>query len=93
MKRFLGLSEEEIKENQKLWHEERVEPEEGDSSGSTGGDLRSVGISTGDINSDLETSETVGDGSIEGDMGDMGDMGGGQPLAPGGAAPAPTPPV
>jgi hypothetical protein len=92
MKRFLGLSEEEIKENQKLWHEERIEPEEGDSGSSSGGDLRSIGISTGDINNDLETSETVGDGSTEGGMGGMDDMGGGMPPA-GDMGAAPPPPA
>jgi hypothetical protein len=56
MKRFLGLSQEEIKENEKLWHEERVEPEDDTAKGS---DLRSVGIKTSDIESDLESAETL----------------------------------
>lgn len=56
MKRFLGLSDEEIAENQKLWHEERSEPEDQTPKGS---DLRSVGISTGDIEGDLESADTV----------------------------------
>jgi len=56
MERFLGLSQEEIKENQKLWREERLEPEDTEAKGT---DLRSVGISTGDIDSDLETGEEL----------------------------------
>lgn len=53
MKRFLGLSQEEIKENEKLWAEERVEPEEE----AAGADLRSVGVSSADVEGDLETAE------------------------------------
>lgn len=56
MKRFLGLSQEEIAENQKLWHEERSEPEE---EGAKGSDLRSIGLSTGDIDADLEAGENM----------------------------------
>jgi hypothetical protein len=58
MERFLGLSQEEIKENQKLWHEERVEPD-ADESAAKGSDLRSIGISTSDIEGDLETAENM----------------------------------
>ena len=58
MERFLGLSQEEIKQNQKLWKEEKSEPEESEAKGT---DLRSVGISTGDIDSDLETAENLED--------------------------------
>jgi len=49
MERFLGLS-------QKLWKEEKSEPEDQEAKGS---DLRSVGISTGDIDSDLETADNI----------------------------------
>jgi hypothetical protein len=65
MDRFLGLSEEEIKKNQKLWEEERDEPEE---DGAKGSDLRSIGISTSDIEGDLETGENMGSENPEGDM-------------------------
>ena len=64
MERFLGLSQEEIKENQKLWREEKSEPEAQDPSGA---DLRSVGISTGDIDSDLEVSDQLQDTDDLGD--------------------------
>lgn len=78
MKRFLGLSEEEIKENQKLWHEEKTQPEE---DGAKGSDLRSIGISTGDIESDLETAEGMAEQPPEEGMMS-------EPIAPVGAAPA-----
>jgi hypothetical protein len=65
MERFLGLSQEEIKENQKLWHEERSEPEE---EGAKGSDLRSIGLSTSDIEGDLETAENMPDENAEGDL-------------------------
>jgi hypothetical protein len=58
MERFLGLSQEEIKENQKLYHEERTEPDADDNK-PKGSDLRSIGISTSDIEGDLETSENM----------------------------------
>ena len=56
MTRFLGLTEEEIEENQRLWFEEREEPEDSEASSS---DLRSIGISSGDIETDTETIENT----------------------------------
>jgi hypothetical protein len=83
MERFLGLSQEEIKENQKLWHEERVEPD-ADENTAKGSDLRSIGISTSDIDGDLETAENM---SSEDEMGNA--M---EPVAPvAGAEGAPSP--
>jgi len=54
LERFLGLTEEEINKNEKMWREENdkemdVEPK--------GNDLRSIGISSGDIQSDIDTGE------------------------------------
>jgi Bacteriophage T4-like portal protein (Gp20) len=54
LERFLGLTEEEINKNEKLWREENnkeieVEPQ--------GKDLRSIGISAGDIETDTQTGE------------------------------------
>jgi hypothetical protein len=54
LERFLGLTEEEISKNEKLWREENnkdtdIEPQ--------GSDLRNVGVNVGDIESDLETGE------------------------------------
>jgi hypothetical protein len=56
LERFLGLTEEEITKNEKLWREENnksvdIEPE--------GSDLRSIGVSTSDIETDQETAETM----------------------------------
>ena len=70
MKRYLGLSEEEIQENSKLWAEETDQPE---ITATTGQDLRSVGVSPGNIDVDLETADTVG---AEAEIGDLGDLGG-----------------
>jgi hypothetical protein len=58
MKRFLGLTEEEIKENQKLWSEERTEPEDETAKGK---DLRSIGLSSADIEGDIEAAENIPD--------------------------------
>ena len=54
MERFLGLTEEEIDKNEKMWREENdkeieVEPQ--------GSDLRSIGVSVGDIETDIQAGE------------------------------------
>jgi hypothetical protein len=56
MERFLGLTEEEISKNEKMWREENdkeieIEPQ--------GSDLRSIGVSVGDIESDSQTGEDM----------------------------------
>jgi intein/homing endonuclease len=56
LSRFLGLSEEEIKENEQLWEEENKENIAQEPKGS---DLRSVGISTGNFNTDQETADEI----------------------------------
>ena len=56
MERFLGLTEEEIKKNEKLWGEENSEKVEMDAAGS---DLRNIGISSGDFETDLETADEI----------------------------------
>jgi hypothetical protein len=56
LKRFLGLTEEEIKENEKMWREEKNKTEDVTAVGS---DLRNVGISSGDIASDVEAGEEM----------------------------------
>jgi len=58
MTRFLGLTEEELEENQRLWFEEREEPDTSEPSGS---DLRSIGISSGDLETDEESAENLPD--------------------------------
>ena len=58
MKRFLGLSAEEIAENERLWREENDEalsaPE-----GDTAGEMRTAGISSAGIGSDIGGAEDV----------------------------------
>ena len=93
LKRYLGLTEEEIQENEELWHEERTEPE---APGATGQDLRGVGVSPADFEGDITTGEDMA--NLQPD--DLGAPGagmapGGQPAAgigaPGAAAPGATP--
>jgi hypothetical protein len=56
MERFLGLSEEEIAKNEQMWREENgKEPLEEPK----GSDLRSVGVSSSDIQQDQETGEQM----------------------------------
>ena len=65
MERFLGLTQEEIERNQKMWFEEREKPEDSETSGS---DLRSIGISPGDIETDTDTAEGMEETPPEADM-------------------------
>ena len=63
LERFLGLTEEEINKNEKLWREENRKDIEIDPQGS---DLRSVGVSVGDMDSDTETGEEMENPEPEG---------------------------
>jgi hypothetical protein len=74
LERYLGLTKEEILENEQLWREERENPE----LAASGADLRSVGITPGGMESDIATGEELG-----GDLDMGGDIGG----APEGGAP------
>jgi hypothetical protein len=56
MKRFLGLSEEELVENETMWREERDQP---DLQTTQGQDLRSVGITPAGIESDLASAQEL----------------------------------
>jgi hypothetical protein len=58
LERFLGLTEEEINKNEKLWREENNKDKDIEPKGS---DLRSIGISTGDIETDVQTGEEAVD--------------------------------
>jgi hypothetical protein len=75
LERFLGLTDEEIKQNEEMWLEER---DEVDMQTNAGQDLRSVGITPSALESDIETGEA---------MADMGPNGSAMP-APGMAPPA-----
>jgi hypothetical protein len=57
LKRYLGLTEDEIRENEEMWDEERATP---DAPTPTGSDLRSVGITPAGLESDIATGEELG---------------------------------
>jgi hypothetical protein len=92
LERFLGLTEEEMQKNEKLWREERDNPE---MQPAQGADLRSVGISPGGLEADIGTGEEIAGmepaGAAGGDLGAPGAPG----VAPGGGGmpPAATPPA
>jgi hypothetical protein len=81
LQRYLGLTEDEIKENEELWQEERDEPE---ATGGSGQDLRSIGITPGGMESDINMGQEVAN------MPEPGAEEGGAPGvgAPGGTLPA-----
>jgi len=56
LERFLGLTEEEIAKNEKLWEEENKKEVSLDPKGS---DLRNIGVSTGDFESDENTADEI----------------------------------
>ena len=70
MKRYLGMTAEEMKENEEMWAEEHTEADI-----STGSDLtlRSVGVTGGSLGADLGNMGEMG-GDLGGEMG--GDLGG-----------------
>ena len=84
MERFLGLTEEEINKNEKLWREEHgkealEEPK--------GNDLRSIGVSVSDIETDTEAGEQMAETPPEAQQGPE-VAGPVAPAAAGGQAPA-----
>jgi hypothetical protein len=86
LERFLGLTEEEIKRNEKLWEEENKEEVTEEPGGS---DLRNIGVSTGDFEADMETADEIESSEEMGAegpeaAGPVGDAGGA--AVPGGAA-------
>jgi hypothetical protein len=56
LERFLGLTEDEIQQNSKLWKEERSKPEMETSQGQ---DLRSVGITPAGLESDVTMGQEM----------------------------------
>jgi hypothetical protein len=56
LKRYLGLTEEEIAENETMWAEERDQAEP---TGTTGSDLRGVGVNPADFEGDIATGEEM----------------------------------
>jgi hypothetical protein len=91
LERFLGLSKEEIVENEQMWREERDEP---DLETTQGQDLRAIGVTPAGLEADINMGQDLaGAGAgAEAEGGDAG-MTGTPPTAgtapAGGAAPAP----
>ena len=87
LERFLGLTKDEIAENERLWEEERDQPELTTTSGQ---DLRSIGITPGGIESDIETGQDLAglEGGTPGAPGAAGAPTGPGAAAPGGVVPA-----
>ena len=88
MERYLGLTKEEILQNEQLWREERENPE----LAASGADMRSIGVTPGGMESDLATGEELG-GDLGAEAGGEagGELGGAPPAgmaAPTGGAPA-----
>jgi hypothetical protein len=92
MKRFLGLSEEELVENETMWKEERNQPELQTTQGQ---DLRSVGITPAGIESDLAAGEELAGSEMGAEAGAPEGAMPGMPTAgsPGAAPAAGIPPV
>ena len=90
LERFLGLTEDEIVRNEKMWREERDTP---DLQTTQGQDLRSIGITPAGMEGDIETGEAMSDLAAPGEM--PADAGGAptMPGAPGAGAPPPPPSV
>jgi hypothetical protein len=94
MQRFLGLSEEEIVENEKMWREERDEPELETTQGQ---DLRGIGVTPADIESDITTGEELANADAGAGLGDLGAAPGmptaGAPATAGASPGAGAPPI
>jgi hypothetical protein len=66
MERFLGLSKEEIVENEQLWREERDEP---DLETTQGQDLRAIGVTPAGLESDIAMGQELGGGQMAPELG------------------------
>ena len=88
MKRFLGLSSEEIAENQKLWQEENIDADVGLSASA---ELRGQGITANGIGGDISGLSTA----TEPELGDetTGMPGETPPTQVGGSTPPTSPPA
>ena len=89
LKRYLGLTEEEISENEQLWTEERGTAEP---AGTTGSDLRGVGVNPADFEGDIATGEEMATLGEPGTAGAPPPAAGAAPGAQPGAAVAPAAP-
>jgi hypothetical protein len=85
LERFLGLTEEEIAKNESQWREENNKTED---VAPEGQDLRNVGVSVGDIESDEQTGEEMAAPEApEGEEGMAPDVAGPVQSAPGAMPP------
>ena len=84
MERFLGLSEQEMNENERLWNEEQGDVE---AAPAPGADLRGVGVTPGGIGQDLEAVSPPPEADAPGGEGGVAPAGTGAPPGPGGPAP------
>ena len=57
LKRYLGWTEDDIKENEKMWRQEQEEPVSGDIGGGAAADLRTVGAGPGGEEFDFEDED------------------------------------
>jgi hypothetical protein len=90
MKRYLGLSDEEIVENEQMWREERDEP---DLVTTQGQDLRSIGVTPAGLEQDIAMGQELAGSELGAESGAPE---GGVPPAPTtvpGATPAGAPPI
>ena len=78
LKRYLGLTEEEIVENESLWREERDEPELETTQGQ---DLRSIGVTPAGMEADIATGEELAGGEQGMEPGSAPNAAGGAPIA------------
>ena len=81
LKRFLGLSQEEIAENEQMWREENVDSE---TNLSAQAEMRSMGVTSAGLNTDAETLGQSDTGPEDLQMDGMPEAppGGGAPSAP-----------
>ena len=94
LERYLGLSKEEIVENEKMWREERDRP---DLQTTQGQDLRSIGITPAGLEQDIQTGEELAAGfgapgaelALGPGVGTAGSVNA-PPAGPAGAPPVPT---
>ena len=87
LKRYLGLSDEEILENEQMWQEERDEPE---LTTTQGQDLRSIGVTPAGLEQDLAMGQELAGAEVGAEAGAP--QGGVPPVPtaqPGSTAPAP----
>jgi hypothetical protein len=91
LERFLGLTQDEIKQNEELWREERDKPEVQSNSGQ---DLRSVGITPSGLESDINMAQEVAGMDQTGGAAGLTGPGANTAASPGGVLPASaTPPA